>query len=213
MTSRSLENRTIALAGICQSVTLVHRLATTGYLLKPEFQICMHSLLEQNPSTTLDIYGRLDDLEVGLNSLRDFLSNVKTEQQQCFRYLLGVLHLQGKLQSHTDMLEIIGARLAQINQQAAHFDPGHDNVVANLADLYADTISKFRFRIQVRGEACYLQQNRIANQVRALLFAAIRSAILWQQLGGRRWHLLVYRKTIAQCAQQLLRQGGTTSLH
>ncbi len=213
MISSTLENRTIALAGICQAVLLVNRLATSGYLPKPQFQTCMHSLLEQNPTTTLATYGQLEDLEMGLKALCTFLSDVKSEQQHCFRYLLGVLHLQSKLQKQRDVLDIIGTRLLQINQQAKHFDPTHDNVVANLADLYSDTISKFRFRIQVRGDACYLQQGRIANQVRSLLFSAIRSAILWQQLGGRRWQLLVYRKSIVQCAQQLLRQMNVSTIH
>ena len=208
-----MENRTVALAGVCQAVNLVHRLATTGYLPKPEFHTCMHSLLEQNPATALETYGSLEDLNTGLNTLSTFLSDVKSEQQQCFRYLLGIMHLQGKLQKQKDILQIIGSRLDQINQQAKHFEPTHDNVIANLADLYSDTISKFRFRIQVRGDACYLQQPRVANQVRSLLFAAIRSAILWQQLGGRRWHLLVYRKNIVHSAKQLLRQSESPTLH
>ena len=213
MAAGNLENRTIAIAGICQSVTLVHRLATTGYLPKPEFYTCVRSLLQQNPASTLDTFGELNNLEMGLKALCSFLGDVKSNQQQCFRYLLGVLHLQAKLQKQRDVLEIIGSRLQQINLQAQHFEPTHDNVIANLADLYSDTISKFRFRIQVRGDACYLQQQRVANQVRSLLFAAIRAAILWQQLGGRRWQLLVYRKAILQSAQQLLRNMNASILH
>ena len=41
--------------------------------------------------------------------------------------------------------------------------------------------------------ACFLQQEATAAKVRALLFAGIRSARLWRQLGGRRWHLLTKR--------------------
>ena len=209
----TIENRTIALAGVCQAVALVHRLATSGYLPKPEFHACMYSLLQQNPESVLGTYGGLSELQLGLKTLNSFLTDVKSEQQYCFRYLLGVMHLQSKLQKHRDLLDIIGSRLGQINQQAAHFEPTHDNVIANLADLYSDTISKFRFRIQVRGDACYLQQQRIANQVRSLLFSAIRSSILWQQTGGRRWHLLVYRKSIVKCAQDLLKKTETPAIH
>jgi len=208
-----LQNRTIALAGICQAVHLVNRLATTGYLAKPEFHVCINSLLEQNPSSTLATYGQISSIKYGLKTLTSMLGDIKVEQQQNFRYLLSVLHLQSKLQGQRDALEIIGARLVQINQQALHFEPTHDNIIANLADLYTDTISKYRFRVQVRGEACYLQQDRVTNQVRSLLFSAIRSAILWQQLGGRRWHLLIYRKAIIACAEQLLAQATTEQLH
>lgn len=206
-----LQNRTIALAGMCQAVAVVHRLATSGYLQKADFQVCIGSLLQQSPECTLSTFGELHDLQTGLNALVQFFADMNANQQHCLRYLMGVLHLQSKLQKQNDMLAIIGDRLVQINQQAKHFEPAHDNVVANLADLYRDTISQFRFRIHVRGEASYLQQDRVANQVRSLLFAAIRSAILWQQLGGRRWHLLVYRKTIVREAQQLLKQIKTSS--
>lgn len=204
MTSEKFKDQTIALAGLCQAVTLVHRLATSGYLERPEFLTCMKSLLEQNPRTTLDTYGPIQNLECGLQAVVNTIGSIKSDQQNIFRYFVSVLHLQAKLKKQPDILDVIGSRLTQINQQAQHFDPAHDNVVANLADLYSDTISRFHFRIQVRGDANYLQQDRVACQVRSLLFSAIRSATLWDQLGGKRWHLLVYRKQILNHARQLL---------
>lgn len=209
----TLQNRTIALAGLCQAVALVNRLATTGYLDKSEFQTCITSLLEQNPPSTLATYGSIRDLNCGFKNLTTILSEIKSDQQPCLRYLLGVLHLQSKVMKQKDVLEIIGSRLVQINAQAKHFEPTHENVIGNLADLYSDTISTFRFRIQVRGEASYLQQDRIANQVRSLLFSAIRSAILWHQLGGKRWHLLMQRKSIISCAENFQQQAKTEVLH
>ncbi len=209
----TLQNRTIALAGVCQAVNLVNKLATTGYLDKSDFQTCIVSLLEQNPSSTLATYGSIRDLLGGFKSLAEILSDIKSDQQPCLRYLLGVLHLQSKVMRQKDLLDIIGNRLVQINLQAKHFEPTHDNVIGNLADLYSDTISTFRFRIQVRGEASYLQQDRIANQVRSLLFSAIRSAILWQQLGGKRWHLLMQRKSIIACAEHFQQQARSDILH
>lgn len=202
------QNRTIALAGIFQAAALVDRLATTGYLPKDEFRTCVDSLLEQNPETTLATFGDLPDLELGLQTLADSLSGVRREgAQQSLRYMLGIMHVQHKLSSRQDLLAIIGSRLAHAQQQAEHFGSTHDNVVANLADLYLDTISTFRFRIHVRGEATYLQQQRVANQVRTLLFAGVRAAMLWHQVGGRRWHIIVYRKRLLAKANELLRQA------
>jgi len=40
--------------------------------------------------------------------------------------------------------------------------------------------------------------------VRILLFAGVRAAFLWRQLGGRRWHMLFKRGTMAKGVQQLL---------
>lgn len=68
-----------------------------------------------------------------------------------------------------------------------------DNIAASFAGLYQDTISTFKQRIQVHGDMRFLQQDITAAKVRALLFAGIRSARLWRQLGGRRWHLLTKR--------------------
>jgi high frequency lysogenization protein len=205
------DNRTIALAGILQAAALVDRLATTGYLPKDDFRTCVESLLEQNPDSTIDTYGDLSRLETGLKMLTEALGGVRKESaQQSLRYMLGMMHLQQKLSGRKDMLAVIGSRLTQANLQAQHFEPTHDNVISNLADLYSDTISTFRFRIHVRGEATYLQQQRIANQVRTLLFSGIRSTMLWHQVGGRRWHIIVYRKHLLSHAENLLRQARSS---
>lgn len=202
------QNRAIALAGVFQAASLVDRLATTGYLPQDEFRTCVDSLLNQNPASTLDTFGSLENLELGLQTLTEALGGVRSENaQQSLRYLLGIMHVQHKLSSRQDFLSIIGSRITQARQQAEHFGSTHDNVVANLADLYTETVSTFRFRIHVRGEATYLQQQRVANQVRTLLFAGVRAAMLWHQIGGRRWHIIVYRKRLLAQASELLRQA------
>ena len=60
-----------------------------------------------------------------------------------------------------------------------------------------------RLRIQVSGSGMYLQQPAIAQRIRCLLFAAIRSAFLWQQLGGKRSHLMLQRKAMAKLLPSL----------
>ena len=39
-------------------------------------------------------------------------------------------------------------------------------------------------------------RTRVADRIRALLLAGVRLAWLWQQLGGRRWHLILRRKPL-----------------
>ena len=56
----------------------------------------------------------------------------------------------------------------------------------------------------VNGEHGHLSNPAIAAKVRAALFAGIRSALLWHQLGGSRWHLLFSRKKIADEAARIL---------
>ncbi|MES3006467.1 MAG: DUF489 family protein [Pseudomonadota bacterium] len=74
-----------------------------------------------------------------------------------------------------------------------------------LAMLYQDTISKLTFRIHVKGNVEFLKDPKVADSIRALLLAGIRSSLLWHQLGGRRWHLIVYKKRIRDCATQVRR--------
>jgi len=50
----------------------------------------------------------------------------------------------------------------------------------------------------------------VANRIRALLLAGIRSAVLWYQLGGRRWRLVVYRRRIQHTAANLARRIALT---
>jgi high frequency lysogenization protein len=58
------------------------------------------------------------------------------------------------------------------------------------------------------GDHNYLQQTRIASQIRALLLSAIRSAMLWRQVGGNRWQLLLQRKALAAQVDNLLRSSS-----
>lgn len=60
-------------------------------------------------------------------------------------------------------------------------------------------------RLQIHGEMQFLQNPRNAERIRALLLAGIRSATLWQQLGGNRWQLFFSRRKILNDAYALLR--------
>jgi high frequency lysogenization protein len=201
-------NTTIDLAGVFQVATLVDKLATTGYFPIPQLHTAVTCLLNQNPASVEDTFGDVAKLTMGFELLVAILTSIKKESSKnSVRYVLSMMYLQKKLRRHKDMLAVIGSRLQQVKNQADHFEPTHENVIANLADLYTDTISKFRYRIHVKGDPTYLQQQRIASQIRTLLFAGIRAAILWHQIGGRRWQILAYRNDILAHAQRLLAEA------
>lgn len=202
------QNLVIALAGITQAVDLMDKLAKTGYLNSADFEICVNSLFEQNPSSTDAVFGGANNLTRGYEVLIDLLQKNKgAPQTALISYCLGALHLQRRLTRNRTMLNQVGERLDKSRHQVRHFGVTHENVIAGLASIYSDTISTFSFRIQVAGEAQYLQQNRVANQVRVLLLCAIRAAILWRQLGGSRWHLLLRRSQLIETAEKLLAQA------
>ena len=202
------QNLVIALAGITQAVDLMDKLAKTGYLQSADFETCVNSLFEQNPSSTEAVFGNANNLARGYEVLVELLKKNKgAPQTALIGYCLGALHLQRRLARNRAMLNQVGERLNKSRHQVQHFGATHENVIAGLASIYADTISTFSFRVQVVGEAQYLQQSRVANQVRVLLLCAIRAAMLWRQLGGTRWHLLFRRNQLIEAAEQLLAQA------
>lgn len=203
--SKNLKDITLALAGVVQAAILVEQTAKTGQAQQDAYKYSIESLFDLNPTTTLAVYGgNPQNLRLGLEALRDMLAG-QHKHQDAMRYAMGALHLQKKLASRKDMLDIVASRMVQAATQAEHFSSTHENVVGNLGQIYSETISTFRFRIQVMGDYNYLQQTRIASQIRALLLAAIRSAMLWRQLGGNRWQLLLQRKALASEVDNLLR--------
>lgn len=205
--SKNWQDITLALAGVFQATALVDQVARTGQVPADAYKCSIESILDLNPENTLAVYGgNIENLRTGLEIMRELLRPGSQSHREILRYGLGVLHLQKKLAGRRDMLNVIGSRIEQAAQQVQHFSSTHDNVIANLGTLYTETLSTFRFRIQVNGDYNYLQQQRIANQIRALLLASVRSAILWRQLGGNRLQLLFNRKDIAQQVDNLLRR-------
>ncbi len=197
----------IALAGVFEAAALVEKLATTGQLPDAPQACLFNSLLNQNPKDTLDVYGGDHyQLRDGLRCLHSALQrSPESLPREALRYALGLLTLQRQLEKRPEMLELIGNRLPQIGRQAEMFGITHDNTVAAFAGLYQETLSTLRMRIQVHGEMHFLQNERNAARIRALLLAGIRSAMLWRQLGGHRWHLLLRRGRMLKDLQPLLR--------
>lgn len=206
-------DQALALAGIFQSAVLVERLAKTGTAPQDELETGVYSLFQQNPERAEDVFGGVDKLLPGLRVSRQLLqSRQHPEYTDCLRYALSILYLQRQLAKKKDLLSIIGSRLEKAKVQAEHFSLTHENVFSNLASIYSDTLSTFRFRIQVLGDFNFLQQQRTANQIRTMLFAGVRAATLWRQLGGRRLHLLFQRKKLLAATDELIAQIESASI-
>lgn len=200
-------NLALALAGVTQAIDVMDKLARTGYLNSHDFATSVNSLFEQNPKDVESVFGGAQNVKRGLEVLIDLLKHRRNKQYTTIiGYCLGIFHLQKKLVANKPMLDTVGTRLDRARHQVQHFGVAHENVIANLASIYTDTVSTFPFRIQVIGEYQYLQQQRVANQVRVLLLAAVRSATLWRQVGGNRFQLLLQRTKILSAAEELLKQ-------
>ncbi|PIE43739.1 MAG: lysogenization regulator HflD [Gammaproteobacteria bacterium] len=204
--SHTLADQTLALAGIFQAAALVRQIAHNGSCHPISFETSIKSIYIQNPETTIDVYGSHQNLNFGLHELLDTLDQDSQKQKvEVIRYVLNLIHLENKLKKNPELLDIIGKRIGQAREQLKHFDLQHSNVIKNLASIYTDTISTFNLRIQVTGKPQHLKINDNADRIRALLLAGIRSAMLWRQLGGRRWQLIFRRKAVWQKARKIVK--------
>ena len=201
VSSREKE-QTIALSAVFQAAELVAVLAKTGKVDNTSLQPLLESLLMVNAASTEDIYGGQWDcssnLALGRRITRQALGKERSSvNPDTLRYALSLIHLENKLSKAPEMLSLIGQKIGQIEQKKAHYDSVlHENMLASISGMYQDTLSKLSFRIQVHGDSRFLQQPHVANQVRAILMSGIRAAMLWRQLGGKRWHLIFKRKAL-----------------
>lgn len=191
------QEQLIALGAVFTAALQVDKLARTGQTDEPTVECLVNSLLVINPQTTLDVYGGNDhELEESYRFLCKFLERDSDISREALRYGLSLILLERKLSNDKAKLQIISTGLEQLRNKAGHFGIMHDNVTAACGSLYEETISTFNHRIQVMGDIHYLQQPNAAAKIRTLLMAGIRSAMLWHQLGGRRWQLLFKRKKL-----------------
>lgn len=203
------EQKTIALAAIFQAASLVEQLARSGEIPTAELELLIASLFKQNPDNFDDIYGPRPNLQAGYHGICKLMgsdvSKIKQEvKPDVMRYALSIVHLESRLRKNSHMMNQLGDSIQASLRQADHFHTTHESVIGNLADTYQQTLSTLSFRIKVAGNPQILQNTHNANKVRALLLAGIRAAILWRQVGGRRWHLLFNRKRYIKDAQGLL---------
>jgi high frequency lysogenization protein len=94
--------------------------------------------------------------------------------------------------------------LEEIERQREHWGPTHPTVLARLGEVYAERISPLGPRVMVQGNPVYLGQPALVGEVRATLLAALRCAVLWRQLGGSYWDLLLSRRSMVDSARKLI---------
>lgn len=201
----TLSKQTIALAGLAQAVYLVQRIAKTGAADSEDVEACIGSILKINADDVEDVYGGLDKLKTGFAVLEKQLGGAESVDTELARYAAALIYLEGQYRRKAAMQEVVRGGIEKAAVQAAHFGLAHENVLANLADVYQQTISQLRPRIMVTGEPVYLTHPASASRIRALLLAGIRSVWLWRQCGGNRWTFLLQRGKIREEARRLSR--------
>ena len=198
------EGRVIALAGLFQALALVRALATRGSGDASSARQSIASVFRIDADSPVDVYGGIGNLRLGLETLVAQLGESGKRDLTLTRMMLQVLRLERSLARRTDVLRALRSGIDGMRALADQAETGQVDVSARLADLYVQTLSRLTPRILVEGNPTYLQQSAQVNQIRALLLAAVRAAVLWRQLGGTQLRLLFRRRQYAMMARGLL---------
>ncbi len=203
----NITDRTLALAGMYQACHLVQQVARRGGAEPDALERMLSTLFITDPPDALSVYGTVQNLQEGLQLVMQQLQ--ASPDPELTRYLINVLHLERKLSRQPKLLQIIGEGIERARKQMEHYPLPHTNIIASLAETYTNTVSTLTPRIIVSGEQGHLSNPDNASTVRALLLAAMRSAVLWSQCGGRRWQILLKRRSFVEEATRLLRNPET----
>lgn len=195
---------TIGLAGLTQAVSLIKELAQTGKLDDSAYQASIHSIFQTNPENALAVFGDLHHIRYGLEKLLHVFNEKSDSARTTTHYMLSLMNLQKKISNSPKTLQLLTQRLQQAKKQADYFSITHPSVIANLADIYMNTISTFGFRFLVLGNQRVLGAHENMEKIRALLLAAVRSSVLWRQTGGSRLQLIFSRNKIKLTAENML---------
>ena len=201
----SKRDQTIALAGVFQAASLVQQIANKGMANSAVIESSLETLFRFDSESVEGVYGNLAGVGTGLRVLNEQLASFKSKRNiEITQYVISLLVLEKKLSSNPQTLDHITKTLNEIETSLEFFSLMHENIFAKLGALYKETISTMEPKIIVHGEQPYLNNDSNANKVRALLLAGIRSAVLWRQCNGSRWHILFGRKSYLNEARAML---------
>jgi high frequency lysogenization protein len=202
--SNRYSDRVLALAGLAQALHQVRRIAETGQSESSVVQASLDSVFRVDADSTLAVYGGVRDLTSGLRVLRGYLSK-ETRDDALPRLAMSVLQLERRFVREGDVVDAVAKGLEDIASRATELGSTHPDVLSALGGLYADTISHLRPRVMVQGNPHYLGQPGVVAEIRAILLAAVRSAVLWRQLGGSMWDLILSRRALLEATDDWLR--------
>ncbi|MEY4684468.1 MAG: hypothetical protein RLZ25_927 [Pseudomonadota bacterium] len=201
----SLRNQVIALAGLAQAMELVKQTARTGRNDEIGLKSSVLSIFMVDAEGILEVYGELPNLVLGLKALQRQLSEPRQVDPETARYASTLIYLEPLLSQNGDMTGIISRAIGDARgiweRSSDRLDP---EIFRILAAAYQQTVSTLRPRIMVAGEQRQLSDPQNANQIRTLLLAGIRSALLWRQAGGSKWRVLFLRSRMQKIVQELL---------
>ncbi|MDH5829839.1 high frequency lysogenization protein HflD [Luteimonas sp. M1R5S18] len=197
------DDRVLALAGLVQALKQVRRIAETGQADAAVLGTCLDSVFRIDAASPEDVYGGAHNLRPGLLLLRDYLAS-QGDDPQLPKLALAVTQLERRFVSNDAVAERVHEGILALKPKADALGSIHPDVLAALGTLYADTVSHLRPKVMVQGNPHYLGQAGVVAEIRAILLASLRSAVLWRQLGGSIWDLFLRKRGMQQSIESWL---------
>lgn len=198
-----MNDRVLALAGLVQALAQVRRIADTGQAHADVLATALDSVFRIDADSAAEVYGGVRPLRNGLMLLRDYFQGAMPDEQLP-RLALAVIQLERRFVRDEAMADRVVDGIRAQSESAERLGSSHPDVLNALGALYADTLSHLRPRVLVQGNPHYLGQAPVVAEVRAVLLAAMRSAVLWRQLGGSPWDFLLRKRAMRAAVEDLL---------
>jgi high frequency lysogenization protein len=198
-----MSDRVLALAGLLQALAQVRRIADTGQAHADVLTTALDSIFRIDADAAAEVYGGVASLRTGLMLLRDYFDGSMPDEQLP-RLALAVIQLERRFVRDDDMVTRVLDGIRAQEDAAQRLGSTHPDVLNALGSLYADTLSHLRPRVLVQGNPHYLGQAAVVAEVRAVLLSAVRSAVLWRQMGGSLWDFLLRKRAMGDAVQDLL---------
>lgn len=191
------KDQTIALAGLYQSLALVQTIAWEGNTNHSCMVPTIESILKLDANEYIDVYGSIDNLQLGIQTLKTALQN-KSEKHaiERTRYAINLMYLASKFAVNPKAVSSLGSQIERISNQYDSIDDNLDDITEDLGGLYREHISPLGPKVIIEGDPVYLKMDQNASKIRALLLAGVRAVVLWKQANGKRWTLLLGRKSL-----------------
>ena len=202
MFKQELKNETISLGAIYQACNEIKKIAWQGEINNNIIEPLINSVYQTTSEEIEDVFISIKRLNSGLDFLRrQLVGDAFSRDGEVSRYFEAIGILVKNMNKKDEVLNKLRTELTK--QSMPINEDNLDQHALFLSELYLSTISKVKPRIIVNGDNKYLTDKNNAAMIRSLLLCAIRSYILWQQSGGSKFRIFLFKKKIAELAVKL----------
>ena len=202
MFKQELKNETISLGAIYQACNEIKKIAWQGEINNNIIEPLINSVYQTTSEDIEDVFISIKRLNSGLDFLRrQLVGDAFSRDGEVSRYFEAIGILVKNMNKKDEVLNKLRTELTK--QSMPINEDNLDQHALFLSELYLSTISTVEPRIIVNGDNKYLTDKKNAAMIRSLLLCAIRSYILWQQSGGSKFRIFIFKKKIAELAVKL----------